>query len=90
MALFAMTISAISKSFMPEVPESVPMSLTTIFVVMKPVQSMSSSVTHVRRYDNLASGYESYMLAVLSELSNLTQRNVPKPLRETGPPDPTS
>ncbi|GJW40416.1 hypothetical protein Tco_0066261, partial [Tanacetum coccineum] len=65
------------------------MPLTTVPVVMKPVQSMSSSVTHVRRYDNLASGYESYMLAVLSELSNLTQRNVPKPLGKRGPPDPT-
>ncbi|GJX92911.1 hypothetical protein Tco_0347497 [Tanacetum coccineum] len=40
----------------PEVPESVPMSLTTVPVVMKPVQSMSSSVTPVRRYGNPASG----------------------------------
>ncbi|GKE22763.1 hypothetical protein Tco_1434275 [Tanacetum coccineum] len=50
---------------------------------------MSSSVTHVRQYGNPASGYESYMLAVHSELSNSTQRNVPKPLGKRGPPDPT-
>ncbi|GKG25692.1 hypothetical protein Tco_0398838, partial [Tanacetum coccineum] len=47
---------------------------------MKHVQSMSSSVTPVRRYGNPASGYESYMLAVHSELPDSTQRNVPKPL----------
>ncbi|GKE38019.1 hypothetical protein Tco_1461424, partial [Tanacetum coccineum] len=64
---------------LPEVPESIPMLLTTIPVVMKPVQSMSSSMTLVRRYGNPASEYESYMLAVHSELSNSTQRNVPKP-----------
>ncbi|GKF34423.1 hypothetical protein Tco_0107623, partial [Tanacetum coccineum] len=56
---------------------------------MKPVQSMSSLVTPVRRYGNPASGYESYMLAVHSELSNSTQRNMPKPLGKCGPPDPT-
>ncbi|GKE55624.1 hypothetical protein Tco_1494809 [Tanacetum coccineum] len=50
---------------------------------------MSSSVTPVRRYGNPASGYESYMLAVHSELPNSTQRNVPKPLRKPGPSDPT-
>ncbi|GKA98220.1 hypothetical protein Tco_0826114, partial [Tanacetum coccineum] len=50
--------------------------------VMKPVQSMSSSVTPVRRYGNPASGYESYILAVHSELPNSTQRNVPKPLEK--------
>ncbi|GKG12072.1 hypothetical protein Tco_0346309, partial [Tanacetum coccineum] len=55
---------------------------------MKHVQSMSSSVTPVRQYGNPASGYESYMLAVHSELSNSTQRNVPKPLGKRGPPDP--
>ncbi|GJX67595.1 hypothetical protein Tco_0303322 [Tanacetum coccineum] len=54
---------------------------------MKHVQSMSSSVTPVRRYGNPASGYESYMLAVHSELPNLTQRNVPKPLGKQGPHD---
>ncbi|GJW40390.1 hypothetical protein Tco_0066235 [Tanacetum coccineum] len=53
------------------------------------VQSMSSSVTPVRRYGNPASGYESYMLAVHSELPNSTQQNVPKPLGKPGPPDPT-
>ncbi|GKG28094.1 hypothetical protein Tco_0406421, partial [Tanacetum coccineum] len=46
----------------PEVPESVLMSLTTVPIVMKHVQSMSSSVTPVRRYGNPASGSESYML----------------------------
>ncbi|GKC17015.1 hypothetical protein Tco_1013797 [Tanacetum coccineum] len=50
---------------------------------------MSSSVTLVRRYGNPASGYESYMLAVHSELPNSTQQNVPKPLRKLGLPDPT-
>ncbi|GKF61106.1 hypothetical protein Tco_0181160 [Tanacetum coccineum] len=54
---------------------------------MKHVQSMSSSVTPVRRYGNPASGYESYMLAAHGELPNLTQRNVPKPLRKLGPLD---
>ncbi|GKD14979.1 hypothetical protein Tco_1199386 [Tanacetum coccineum] len=63
------------------------MSLTTVPVVMKHVQSMSSSVTPVRRYGNHASGYKSYMLAVHSELSNSTQWNVPKPLGKLGPPD---
>ncbi|GJW76087.1 hypothetical protein Tco_0137769 [Tanacetum coccineum] len=33
----------------PEVPECVPMPLTTVLVVMKPVQLMSSSVDSVRR-----------------------------------------
>ncbi|GJY03867.1 hypothetical protein Tco_0369807 [Tanacetum coccineum] len=65
------------------------MPLTTIPVVMKPVQSMSSSVTPVRRYDNPASRYESYLLAVHSELPNSTQRNMPKPFGKRGPPDPT-
>ncbi|GJT57418.1 hypothetical protein Tco_0992472 [Tanacetum coccineum] len=65
------------------------MLLTTVHVVMKPVQLMSSSMTPVRRYGNPASRYESYMLAVHSELSNSTQRNVPKPLGKRGPPDPT-
>ncbi|GKF59726.1 hypothetical protein Tco_0176512, partial [Tanacetum coccineum] len=48
---------------------------------------MSSSVTPVRRYRSPASEYESYMIAVLSELPNSTQRNVPKPLGKPGPPD---
>ncbi|GJV14462.1 hypothetical protein Tco_1359785 [Tanacetum coccineum] len=65
------------------------MSLTTVPVVMKHVQSMSSSVTLVRRYGNPASGYESYVLAVHSELPNSTQWNVYKPLGKRGPPDPT-
>ncbi|GKD93427.1 hypothetical protein Tco_1373264 [Tanacetum coccineum] len=65
------------------------MLLTTVHVVTKPVQSMSSLVTPVRRYGNPASEYESYMLAVHSELPNLTQQNVPKPLGKPGPPDPT-
>ncbi|GKD38257.1 hypothetical protein Tco_1258464 [Tanacetum coccineum] len=64
------------------------MPLTTVPVVMKPMQSMSSLVTPVRRYGNLASGYESYMLAVHSELPNSTQRNVHKPLGKRGPLDP--
>ncbi|GJT89035.1 retrovirus-related pol polyprotein from transposon TNT 1-94 [Tanacetum coccineum] len=50
---------------------------------------MSSSVTPVRRYGNLASGYESYMLVVHSKQPNLTQRNVPKPLGKRGPLDTT-
>ncbi|GKE47131.1 hypothetical protein Tco_1478389 [Tanacetum coccineum] len=65
------------------------MPLTIVPIVMKLMQSMSSSVTPVRRYGNPASGYESYMLAVHSELSNSTQRNMPKPLGKRGPPDPT-
>ncbi|GKB10115.1 hypothetical protein Tco_0844038 [Tanacetum coccineum] len=65
------------------------MPLTTVPVVMKPVQSMSSLVSPVRRYGNPASRYESYMLAVHSELPNSTQRNVPKPLGKRGPLDPT-
>ncbi|GKD96094.1 hypothetical protein Tco_1379991 [Tanacetum coccineum] len=65
------------------------MPLTTVPIVMKPVRSMSLSVTPVRRYGNLTSGYECYMLAVHSELPNSTQRNVPKPLGKRGPPDPT-
>ncbi|GKA57655.1 hypothetical protein Tco_0756843 [Tanacetum coccineum] len=65
------------------------MPLTTVPVVMKHVQSMSSLVTHMGRYGNPASGYESYMLTVHSELLNSTQRNVPKPLGKRGPPDPT-
>ncbi|GJT99323.1 hypothetical protein Tco_1094841 [Tanacetum coccineum] len=65
------------------------MPLTTVPVVMKLVQSISSSVTPVRRYGNPASGYESYMHAVHSELPNSTQRNVPKPLGKLGPLDPT-
>ncbi|GKB06515.1 hypothetical protein Tco_0834748 [Tanacetum coccineum] len=65
------------------------MLLTIVPVVMKLVQSMSSSVTPVRRYGNLASRYESYMHAIHSGLPNSTHRNVPKPLRKLGPPDPT-
>ncbi|GKE49968.1 hypothetical protein Tco_1481226 [Tanacetum coccineum] len=65
------------------------MTLITVPVVMKHVYSMSSSVTPMRRYGNHASGYESYMLAVHSELPNSTQQNVPKPLGKPGPPDPT-
>ncbi|GJX19301.1 hypothetical protein Tco_0221978 [Tanacetum coccineum] len=65
------------------------MPLIIVPVVMKPVQSMSSSVTPVRRYGNPTSGYESYMLAFHSELPNSTQQNVPKPLGKRGPPDPT-
>ncbi|GJX85362.1 hypothetical protein Tco_0336136 [Tanacetum coccineum] len=55
-------------------------------VVPKHVQSMSPSVTPIRRCGNLASGYESYMLAAHSELSYLTRWNVPKPLEKLGPP----
>ncbi|GKA13519.1 hypothetical protein Tco_0693165 [Tanacetum coccineum] len=49
---------------------------------------MSSSVTPVRRYRSPISVYESYMLAIHYELPNSAQRNVPKPLRKPGPPDP--
>ncbi|GKE63891.1 hypothetical protein Tco_1514258, partial [Tanacetum coccineum] len=72
----------------PEVPESVPMPLTTVLVVTKHVQSLSPSVTPVRRYCNPASGYVSYMLAAHSELLYSTQWNVPKPLGKLGPFDP--
>ncbi|GJW95994.1 hypothetical protein Tco_0177802 [Tanacetum coccineum] len=65
------------------------MLLTTVPVVMKLGQSMSSSVTPVRLYGNPTSEYESYMLAIHSELPNSTQRNVPKPLGKPRPPDPT-
>ncbi|GKC47204.1 hypothetical protein Tco_1064926 [Tanacetum coccineum] len=65
------------------------MPLTAIPVVMKHVQSMLSSVTLVRRYGNPASGHESYMLAVHSELLNSIPLNVPKPLEKLEPPDPT-
>ncbi|GJV62677.1 hypothetical protein Tco_1473505 [Tanacetum coccineum] len=65
------------------------MLLIIVPVVMKHVQSISSSVTLVRRYDNHASEYESYILVVHSELSNSTQWNVPKPLEKPRPPDPT-
>ncbi|GKE84933.1 hypothetical protein Tco_1558675 [Tanacetum coccineum] len=65
------------------------MLLIIVHAVMKPVQSMSSPVTPMRRYGNPASEYESYMLAVHSELPNSTQRNVPKPLEKPGPPNPT-
>ncbi|GJV95002.1 hypothetical protein Tco_1546579 [Tanacetum coccineum] len=71
------------------VPESVIMPLKIVPILMKHVQSMSSSVTPVRQYGNSASGYESYILAVHSEQTNSTQRNVPKPLEKRGPPDPT-
>ncbi|GJS95020.1 hypothetical protein Tco_0801988 [Tanacetum coccineum] len=63
------------------------MLLITVPEVMKPVQSMSSPVTPMRRYGNPASKYESYMLAVHCELPNSIQRNVPKPLGKLGPPD---
>ncbi|GJV73710.1 hypothetical protein Tco_1493705 [Tanacetum coccineum] len=65
------------------------MPLTTVPILMKHVQSMSSLVTPVRRYGNPASGYESYMIAVHSELPNSTPLNVPKPLEKLEPPDPT-
>ncbi|GKB13527.1 hypothetical protein Tco_0847450, partial [Tanacetum coccineum] len=45
-------------------------------------------VTLVRRYGSPTSGYESYMLAVRSEMPNSTQRNMPKPLGKPEPPDP--
>ncbi|GKD72853.1 hypothetical protein Tco_1331135 [Tanacetum coccineum] len=64
------------------------MPLTTVHVVMKHVQSMSSLVTPVRRYGN-PSRYDSYMLIVHSELLKSTQQNMPKPLRKRGPLDPT-
>ncbi|GKE82737.1 hypothetical protein Tco_1552737 [Tanacetum coccineum] len=65
------------------------MLLTTVPIVMKPVQSMSSLVTPVRRYGNPASEYESCMFAVHNELPNSTQWNMPKTLGKPGPPDPT-
>ncbi|GKD67056.1 hypothetical protein Tco_1309164, partial [Tanacetum coccineum] len=62
------------------------MLLTTVPAVPKHVQSMSPSVTPVRRCGNPASGYESYMLVAHSELPYSTQWNVPKPLGKLGPP----
>ncbi|GJY37070.1 hypothetical protein Tco_0422448 [Tanacetum coccineum] len=56
---------------------------------MKPMQSMLSSMTPVKRYGNHASGCDSYMLAVHSELPNSIPLNVPKPLEKLEPPDPT-
>ncbi|GKF11313.1 hypothetical protein Tco_0049239, partial [Tanacetum coccineum] len=82
-------IGAVAAAAEPEVPESVLMLLTVVLVVTKPVQSMSSSVTPVRRYGNPASRYESYMLAVHSELLNSIPLIVPKPLEKLEPPDPT-
>ncbi|GJR28794.1 hypothetical protein Tco_1105026 [Tanacetum coccineum] len=56
---------------------------------MKPVQSMLPSMTHVKRYGNLASGYESYRPTAYSKLLNSILLNVPKPLEKLEPPDPT-
>ncbi|GKE09925.1 hypothetical protein Tco_1413476 [Tanacetum coccineum] len=56
---------------------------------MKYVQSMSLSMTPVKRYGNPESGYESYMPAAHSELSNSIPLNVPKPLEKLKPPDST-
>ncbi|GKF31185.1 hypothetical protein Tco_0100983 [Tanacetum coccineum] len=53
------------------------------------MQSVSPSMTPMRRYDNLASGCESYMLAAHSELPNSIPQNVLKPLEKLGPPNPT-
>ncbi|GJT59329.1 hypothetical protein Tco_1002862 [Tanacetum coccineum] len=62
------------------------MPLTTVPVVMKHVQSMSSSVTPVRRYSNPASRYEFIMLAVLSEMRTQTKKYA-KFSGKRGPPD---
>ncbi|GKA05596.1 hypothetical protein Tco_0684716 [Tanacetum coccineum] len=50
---------------------------------------MLPSMTHVKRYGNLASGCESYRPAAHSELLNSSPVNVPKPLEKLEPPDPT-
>ncbi|GKE39106.1 hypothetical protein Tco_1462511 [Tanacetum coccineum] len=50
---------------------------------------MSLSMTPVKRYGNLESGYESYMPATHSELLNSIPLNVPKPLEKLEPLDPT-
>ncbi|GKB32823.1 hypothetical protein Tco_0872224 [Tanacetum coccineum] len=56
---------------------------------MKFVQSMSLSMTPIKRYGNPESGYESYMPAAYSELPNSIPLNVPKPLEKLEPPDTT-
>ncbi|GKE27830.1 hypothetical protein Tco_1443214 [Tanacetum coccineum] len=53
------------------------------------MQSMLPSMTLVKRYSNLTSGCESYMLAVHSELPNSIPLNVPKPIEKLEPPDAT-
>ncbi|GKC58385.1 hypothetical protein Tco_1085983, partial [Tanacetum coccineum] len=53
----------------------------TVPAVMKPVQSMLPSMTHVKRYGNPASGCESYRPTSHSEL--------PNPLEKLEPPNPT-
>ncbi|GKE76851.1 hypothetical protein Tco_1542971 [Tanacetum coccineum] len=56
---------------------------------MKSVQSMSLSMTPVKRSGNPKYGCESYMPAAHSELPNSIPLSVPKPLEKLEPPDPT-
>ncbi|GKA53559.1 hypothetical protein Tco_0746874 [Tanacetum coccineum] len=76
-------------AMLARVPESVLEPLTTVPIVMKSVQSMSLSMTPVKRYGNPESGCESYMPAAHSELPNSIPLSVPKPLKKLEPPDPT-
>ncbi|GKF04542.1 hypothetical protein Tco_0035210 [Tanacetum coccineum] len=57
---------------------------------MKYVQPMSLSMTHVKQYDNLESGCESYMPAAHGELPNSIPLTVPKPLKKLKPPAPST
>ncbi|GKF28230.1 hypothetical protein Tco_0094572, partial [Tanacetum coccineum] len=54
---------------------------------MKSLQSMSLSMTPVKRSGNPKSGYESYMPAAHSEMPYSILLNVPKPLEKLEPPD---
>ncbi|GKE34885.1 hypothetical protein Tco_1454207 [Tanacetum coccineum] len=56
---------------------------------MKSVQSMSLSMTPVKRYGNPESGCESYMPAAHSELPNSIPLSMPEPIEKLEPLDPT-
>ncbi|GKF08230.1 hypothetical protein Tco_0042454, partial [Tanacetum coccineum] len=56
---------------------------------MKPMQSMSLSMTTVRRYDDPESKCESCMPVAHSKLPNSIPLNVLKPLEKLEPPGPT-
>ncbi|GKD75927.1 hypothetical protein Tco_1334209 [Tanacetum coccineum] len=100
MASVALTISAISKSFMISKCHTLRRGLdgirvrgqplTVVPAVMKPVQSMPPSKTHVKRFDSPASGCESCMPVDQSELLNSSLPNEPKPLETLKPPAPST
>ncbi|GKF90732.1 hypothetical protein Tco_0274433, partial [Tanacetum coccineum] len=66
----------------PEVPESVPMLLTTVPVVMKLVQSMSSSMTPVRRYGNPAYEYEKRGPPDPTAVQSYSETVYPRPIHQ--------